>query len=375
MNQPQPVDKILTPGNHEWGTERADPQGTMYRPIASIAEPTMQTIYQASSSLAGGPAVALNGTIYLVTEAGLLSAIGPDGSLIWEKDLGIRAVGSPAIDANGNIAIVGFDGDLVMLDRQGEELWRMRSTRNPATSGPVIGVDGTLYYTLMDSIQAVNNQGVPLWLARASRNYLETPPRLSPFGDLIFLGEGAIATANGQAMTFSIAQADARFSNPSYVIGPDGRTFFRASNALVEWALQNNDTVALQTTQLDDGGLSILLPYDSGVTPQQNFWMHYTDDFRDTRLIWIDVNGNVLANVTQPVRQSLVLGVDSESMAYVCGTSQGFPTCFAVRPNDDNPEWSIQLDQRGVVTGGALTRDGLYVATRSGTLYRIGEGF
>ena len=55
-------------------------------------------------------------------------------------------------------------GGLSAFTLDGEFLWRSKTkTGRRASSGPVVGGDGTIYYTVVDRVEAVSPGGQPLW--------------------------------------------------------------------------------------------------------------------------------------------------------------------------------------------------------------------
>src|SRR5690606_8665135 len=72
------------------------------------------------------PAVALDGTIYVGGENGILYAIDDDGRLRWTFRTGDRIRSSPSIATDGTIYVGSYDGRLHAVDPEGGERWSVR---------------------------------------------------------------------------------------------------------------------------------------------------------------------------------------------------------------------------------------------------------
>jgi outer membrane protein assembly factor BamB len=94
---------------------------------------------QIARNLVLGP----DGTIYVVSEAGLIQAYDDRGGRKWSFALGGRSSSEPYVDASGVLYISEDTGTLRALDREGKERW---TATLPGPAGmPVPGPDGTVY--------------------------------------------------------------------------------------------------------------------------------------------------------------------------------------------------------------------------------------
>ena len=92
------------------------------------------------------PVVGPDGTIYVGTmEPGNVSALGPEGNLIWTAETGPVEV-SPAL---GSVYVATADSTLFAFDEEGFFLWE-RGIDSPALAPPTVSSDGTVY-VLSDS--------------------------------------------------------------------------------------------------------------------------------------------------------------------------------------------------------------------------------
>jgi outer membrane protein assembly factor BamB len=111
--------------------------------------------------IAGTPALAGDGTIYVGSADGALHAIAPDGTPRWRYPAEGFAQAAPAIGGN---SIYGATdrGVVFALDTSGQQRWRA-DLRAPAT-GLATGADGTVYVTSADgALHALAPDGTPRW--------------------------------------------------------------------------------------------------------------------------------------------------------------------------------------------------------------------
>jgi hypothetical protein len=104
-------------------------------------------------------------------------------------------------------------------------------------------------------------------------------------------------------------------------------------------------------------------------------WMFYDGDYNDSRLVWIDATGKLIGNSRLPDRQSTLIAIDEQSVAYICSNNYGQSVnCQAIGLGKADPTWVADLGDGLQVTGGALAPGRLYVTTDLGTLIAIGPG-
>ena len=105
------------------------------------------------------------GNIYATSNGGTLYALTPAGDVRWQSALPADPVGAPALgivpaaDGQQTSALYVTDkaGGLSAFTLDGEFLWRVKTkTGRRASSGPVVGGDGTIYYTVVDRVEAVS---------------------------------------------------------------------------------------------------------------------------------------------------------------------------------------------------------------------------
>jgi pimeloyl-ACP methyl ester carboxylesterase len=116
-----------------------------------------------------------------------------------------------------------------------------------------------------------------------------------------------------------------------------------------------------------------LMPNDFGVLPSGILWLFYSNDYTNTELYSIDfATDKMLPSYDQRIIGTKMIGIDPGSVAYMCGSAFGPAKCVAVKMGSSSPEWSLDLDGAGTL-GGALAPGRLYVVTKDGLLFAIGD--
>jgi peptide/nickel transport system permease protein len=364
---------IPAPGGHRWASERGDAPGTLAASWEAGASPAVGWTFEDASGLSGGPAVASDGTAYIATQGGALVALGPGGQVRWRAELPSPPFGSPAIGPDGTVYVADSAAGLAAYSPEGELRWRFQSSaRREGTSGPVVGADGTIYYTILDRVQAVAPDGTARWVSDASDNYIEAAPRLSPEGDVVFLKEMALSAADGARLPYALGGDGAEFSDPTFFVGADGGTYFRSGHAAIEWRRAGTGAEPLRVVSWDAARATTFFPADAGATRARTVWLLYSTPVADTRLIWIAPDGSLAGNLFFPQRRSRVMGVGDDATVYLCGERHGNQLeCGAFAPTARQALWNVTLERGERVIGGALTGDRLFVATDNGVLYAI----
>ncbi len=161
---------------------------------------------------------------------GLTVVIVGDGGMLWDFDLGARAVGSPARLKDG--VLCGTEaGGLVHVDSSGRLVWRWQGRTGAKLSGtPVVAGDSLVFFaTTGDRMRCLDASGDTVWDVLIG--YQCTPPAIGPDGLLYF---GAT-------------------SGRLYVYGQDGRLRWSTQHegAIRGPVVVTRDTVAVFGT--DDG--------------------------------------------------------------------------------------------------------------------------
>jgi peptide/nickel transport system permease protein len=363
---------LLPPGGHLWATQRHDPHGTLIAPETAPAAPQVAWEFAAPEGLTG-VAVAADGTVYAAGAAGTLFALNADGSERWRLTLGEAAVDAPALAADGTIYVVDSSGGVAAVTPDGTQRWRYASEGRRATSGPVVGGDGTIYSTRVDQVQALTPAGQLRWLSGPVDGLWEEPPRLSPDGDLIFLRANAFRTADGQRAELGLTvPPELAFFAPAYIVGGDGATYLTAGNVAVRWSLADGLAQAEGRIEWNLGGLNIYLPSDSGIFTDGFFWIFYGSSYLETRLAWVDPDSRLAANIAAPLRDTTLHAIDATGRGLVC-TNRGAARCLALDRATGSIAWDLRLPTGVGVTGAALVPGRVYIVTEDGMLFALAE--
>ncbi|NJM07663.1 PQQ-binding-like beta-propeller repeat protein, partial [Candidatus Gracilibacteria bacterium] len=303
--------------------------------------------------------------------AGTLHALDAQGQPRWAVELGHTPMGTPAIGPDGTIYVVDRAAGLSAVAPDGTLRWRFQSSyRADGTSGPIVATDGTIYYTLIDGVQAVTATGESRW-ANGDRelNYLEIVPRLSADGSLVFLKNVAFSTTDGSLLGLDLVPDDAEFNDPTYFVGANGRNYYRSSHSALPWRIVEGGVATPGAITWEAQGNVVFFPSDSGATVEQTVWLLYSSDFADTRLVWIDNDGTLKNNLFFPLQETRAVAANADGTLTICGT-RGPVRCAAYSPESAEPRWELQLEA-GQIAGSALSAGRLYIALADGTLYAI----
>lgn len=380
----QPVDArtaIAIPGGSLWASERRDMQGTRWVPTSGPASNRIAWKALVPGGPSGGPVITAQGDVVIAALDGFLIAFAPDGTAKWTAELPEAPVGTPAVGPGGEIYVVLQGGGLAAFSPEGDQQWRFEpQSGREATSGPVVASDGTIYYTRVDRVQAVSPQGESRWLMYAADGYFEFPPVLSAGESFLFLKNAALAADSGVPLELgdlphSTTTQGAQFTDPFLFVGADGRTYMRSGHEVTGWKTTEAGVEMDPTVTWNYQGSVAIFPADAGVTPERLVWLFYSGDFGDTRMVWLDTAGKLVANTRVPARQGRMIGVDKDSVSYFCSSDFGInPKCFALELGAKRPRWEVDIDPGFEIVGGALAADRLYVASGVGYLIAIGEG-
>ncbi|UCG44161.1 MAG: PQQ-binding-like beta-propeller repeat protein [candidate division WOR-3 bacterium] len=192
---------------------------------------------------------------------GLAVVIVGDGDMVWEFELGARAVGSPARLRDG--VLCGTEaGDLVCVDSTGGLVWRWQGGAGARLSGaPVVAGDSLLFVaTTGDRMRCLDATGDTVWDMLVG--YQCTPPAVGPDGLLYFGAANGKLYACGQDGRIRWStQHQGAIRGPVVVTADtvvvfgtdDGTVVGVGPDQVVRWTYATGGRVRL-TPALDDGG-------------------------------------------------------------------------------------------------------------------------
>jgi outer membrane protein assembly factor BamB len=367
---------LSVPGGQLWAAEKHDAQGTYWTSASGPRSGDIAWRYQAPGGLTGGPVVLADGTVIVATRDQQLIALDADGKELWQAQLPTAPVASPAAGPGGEIYVSGEDGSLLAFSGKGEALWRSFPKRQrEASSGPIVDSMGNIFYTQVDTIQAVSAGGESRWAAYASDVYAEQPPVLSAGESYIFLVDNALAAQSGVALNLDGLPVDElKFTTPEFFVGADQATYLRSGHEIYKWANTEAGLEVQPPITWPYQDYVVMPPVEQGVTPEGMAWMFYATDYNDTRMVWLDQAGKLIANSRLQDRQSRLIGIDRDLVAYICSNNhQANVRCEALEIAVENPLWTIELGENVSVVGGAVLPGRMYIALDTGMLIAVGS--
>ncbi len=369
---------IAVPGLHLWAADRHDAQGTFWATVNGPSTAAVVWTFDDKSGFTGGPAVAADGTLYLAAKGGTLYALDPDGAVRWQASLLAEPVGAPALNAQGEIYVLDEEGRLYLFTLQGEPRWISQPETDAAPiASPIVDGAGVAYYPSERSLIAVQRDGQLLWrVDLPTYSYISPQPALTVDGKYVLFQDIAVDAASGVMWGNKLTS----FWTASWW-GPMATSILASQGAVQRVALTEAALEISPYAQWDVLSLSlgVRLPGSAGVTPDGRVWVYYTSESEYGKLLWVNQDGEVTANINYPWRgNDRLLAVDRDATAYTCGTvslSQvgNVLQCGAYSSERNAAIWRLDLGSRGAPVGGALVPGRLYVTTNKGELFAIGE--
>jgi outer membrane protein assembly factor BamB len=367
-------------GGHQWSSDRHDSLGTLRAAtrLNATTKPVVLWDKVLANQLSGSPAVSTDGTIYIASSDKRLHALTPSGELIWSALLDFAPVGAVALSVSGEVAVADDQGGITTFDAQGNGRWGYRPAQlRRALSGPVFDADGNAYLAQDGYLVSVDPRGVERWTSRLPYTYFSPVPRVDGrfvfFKDLVF-----------SARTGKILVAESPDDLDQFITGADGKLYLMSQSRLLEWQA-SADSAALAAVRTYDWTKRFPAgnPSDATIWSDGGTWLMLTTGTYDSRLIWVNPQGEVAGTTELPVFGGRIIGIGEDGLVYACGEVSGREIrCDAVQPGTDKAVWSQTLPvepfigeyrDQPMVIGGALLPDKLLIATLSGKLYALGD--
>jgi outer membrane protein assembly factor BamB len=186
--------------------------------------------FTAKGELFAAPCVGPDGVIYVGSMGGKFYAVSAAGAELWDFTAGAAIYSSAALSADGHIYFGSDDGKLYALNSDGTKQWAF-TTGGPVESAPAVGADGTIYFGSFDGkVYALRSDGTLKWTF-ATRDAIFSSPAIGP-NDVIYIGSRdnslyAISSKGSNLWSFA-TQGQV---NGSPAIGPDGSIYFGSDDA------------------------------------------------------------------------------------------------------------------------------------------------
>lgn len=232
-----------------------------------------------SARIKSAPALSANGNIHVVTGAGYLVTLLPNGSLFWSEILldasqnTEASDSSPVVDSSGNIYTANRLGYVYAFTSSGTQIWSKNLGDIYYSSG-CLDSNGRLYYAYYDGANGVNTSklicvnaltGITLWTSASIPGVVDSSPILSAEGK-IYLGVWGTSSTSTSLNKLVAYQAAAQLGNVATLGDTSwpcfGRSHMRAqrqstsspptfsgsTSALLTGGKQSTATLALTTT-------------------------------------------------------------------------------------------------------------------------------
>jgi peptide/nickel transport system permease protein len=382
---------LIVPGGHIWAEQRVDPYGTSYFNAIGPAGDSVLWQVNHQAGYSSGPVIAADGTLYLAGLDGVLYALNPDGTLLWQKNLPVTPLGSLALGLHGEIYVTDSKGGLSAFSPDGSLLWTYStSTFGKPNHGSIVAPDGNIYYLLEtpsgDTLLALSPQGQLLWSKQPGTFGADKGLRLSPDATQIYVKNVVVNASDGSVVKLTLPTQDSPIlANQAFLlVGADGNSYLLAGHTVIQWKEGLQGFTVVQSANWDYRGQGMNqnsgFPVDAGVTPQGHIWLFYSGFYGNTQIYWLTKSGDILGEASGTFNQGAhMIAMDGNSTAYVCGiafSSQqgpGATLCEAYRADVVGPVWSYLFPEgtNGIV-GAALAPGVLYAVTADGNLTAFG---
>jgi len=360
---------VPVPGGHIWSGDRHDASGTLASTARAPEGGMPKRISIDASSLAGAPAIAGDGGLYVASAAGQITALDPAGALKWNVVLDRGIVGGPSLSQAGLVYVLGDDGGVTALTGGGTLRSRFTPPAPRVPLGPgIVSGDGAYYYATDGELFAIAG-GRQLWRAPIPYSVLSPTPRLSADSQIVFFKDIALDAATGRALIPESAEYLDQF-----LVGADGKAWLLSDKALLEFSAADAKLSFLPRSRMSYGRQFPIAIQDAGFTNRGRLWLSIGNPNNSTRtIVWIDPDtGAVHGSASLPYRAGRVVAVDSAGTVILCGTRQGIAECAGLRPGAPEPNWRVELGSF-IPVGAALAEGVLYVAGSDGGLHVIAE--
>ena len=142
-------------GLGDWSMFGREPTHNRRSPYVGAQTATLKWAFTTDGYVSSSPAIALNGTVYVLGSDGFLYAIDPEGNQLWQCATGYSANqsvirSSPAIGTDGTIYVGSPDKSFYAVNPDGSIKWS-HATGGMVFPSPTICTDGTVYVGSFDN--------------------------------------------------------------------------------------------------------------------------------------------------------------------------------------------------------------------------------
>lgn len=182
--------------------------GSLHALRVDGASPSLLWSHASTDWIDSAPAIADDGTVYVGSWNGMLTALDPDtGAEIWSYDTENIIIASPAVAPDGAVLFPAYDGFLYALNPDGTLRWATFIGAE-MDSSPSLGSDGTAFVgTYAGTLHAIAPNGTEKWsftadVVTGEDSRILSSPAITLDGQVIFgSGNGyvyALSAATGE---------------------------------------------------------------------------------------------------------------------------------------------------------------------------------
>ncbi|MGE5702864.1 MAG: PQQ-binding-like beta-propeller repeat protein [Clostridia bacterium] len=181
------------------------------------------------------PFIGGDGTIHLKNPDGKHVAVSADGEIVWEREYGERQLSStPVIGRDGTIYMTTIDS-VFAADARGRIKWEVsldpESGYDEIHRSPVIGDDGTIFYTSWHSVGAITPDGKLVW-QNENEDEILTSVALSKEGTLYYATFESFKAVNKDGSPkWSLKIKHYSSSAPTPLVDKDGTVYITDGSA------------------------------------------------------------------------------------------------------------------------------------------------
>lgn len=377
------VSKVLT--NYDLRAQPS-PDGSQTSTASKPTEASSEVTYDPSiiweffdeSGFSGGPALSINqDQLYLVSQAGNVYASDLNGNSLWQVQLSSGGMGTPALDESGNLLIADRSSGLTKITPQGEIIWHYQTEAGDRShSGPAIGPDGTIYYTIGSSskgyVQAVSPSGEALWVTQANTSSFFETPYPSSDGEYVYLKNDIFSTEGGDLIEYEFDLDIRRFFS-----GKDGVNYLLTGHKIIQWEINDNVIEIIDIAEWNSSAINeVFTASNVGVNEEGVSWQLYTTPGGNTLFLWVSQDDQSLGVTEVRISSGTLVVMQSDLSAFVCGGGSFNPSstdCAYLNPASNDPLWKFHLGNYGPVAGGVVVDNRYFVTTEDGYVFEINE--
>jgi outer membrane protein assembly factor BamB len=386
------IDVYADLNEHPWPTFHGNPKHGGVSPYdTSHVDGTMIWEFDTGGAIESSPVISKDGTIYVGSHNGYLFAINQDGTEKWRFDAGPPSyderwnvsksiMATPAIASDGTIYVLSSANHLFAINPDGSEKWRFYVLwGSDFWSSPTIGPDGTIYIGSARSQEvsnydggliAVNPDGTEKWLFDDNSG-VTSVAAIGDDGTIYFGGNVANPAGGNFGTVYALTPSGGKiweflienWMESSPVIGSDGTIYIGSGREARLYAL-NSDGTEKWRFQASDGWSAVPAIGKDG-TIYGGAWNAYfyalnPDGTERWKFKTPDAFEGVISSAA----------IGSDGTVYVGSNSGNF---YAFDPADGTVKWNFETTGSGIVNSPAIGADGtIYFGSWNHKLYAIG---